>query len=112
MSHNRTLHCALEHAGLAGAELVIARHCIGPAQVTVRLVLARTAGRAGAVAVAPPPHTVRSFSEVIDAGDVAERRGERALDRALTALRFESGLTPALTNWNDLAALAPAMLDN
>lgn len=107
MSHDRTLNGAIAADGKAGAELLICQLQGTAFAVAVRLVVHR--GRAIAVATHHDPEG--EFTEFLDATAVLRACGESAFERALGRLTFESGLSIVLNQWDDLARVAPAMLE-
>lgn len=112
MTDNRTLRAAFAASDNSGASLLVHRARIGAAVVSVRLLLARTSRGVVALAVAEHEDPEGHFTEAIDARHVLDGAGESALSRDLASLRFTSTTPVQLSEFNDLAGFAPAMLDH
>lgn len=100
----------LDRRQVRSAVIVVAHHRCGPASVTMRLHVSSVTN--AATVTATHRDQEGAFVEELDASGVLRCCGEHALDRELSRLKFESGISATLTAWDDLAAIAPDMLDH
>lgn len=109
MSYGTTIRTVVA-ASSEPLTLKIAEHRFGPATATVFLFIGRNHRGPFAVVFAEHVDPEGTFMEIVKARGLVDRVGEYNLSSALAEIRFESGISAAVTLWDDFARLAPDLL--